>query len=180
MILNETILKDGRLLVLRKSRVSDAQRLLDYLNTVGGESDNLTFGREGCRSLTVAQEADHLEKLNASPNTLSMIGLVGGSIASLSQLRGETPLRVAHNFQLSITVLKAFWGLGIGTASMAELLRFAREHGAKAVHLGVRAGNDVAIRLYEKFGFERTGVHRGFFNINGAYHDEILMDLYLG
>jgi RimJ/RimL family protein N-acetyltransferase len=177
-ILNETILKDGRLLVLRRSRVSDAQQILDYLNVVGGESDNLMFGKEGCRSITVAQEAEHIEKLSSSPNTLLMVGLVGGRIVSLSQIRGETPLRVSHNFQLSITVLKAFWGLGIGTASMAVLLDFARKRGAKAVHLGVRAGNDVAIHLYDKFGFVRAGLHRGFFNINGVYHDEILMDLY--
>lgn len=179
-ILNETILKDGRLLVLRKSRVSDAQRILEYLNLVGGESDNLMFGKDGYRSLTIAQEAEYLEKQNSSPNTLSMVGVVGGKIVSLSQIRGESPQRAAHNFQLSITVLKAFWGLGIGSAAMAEMIRFARERGAKAVHLGVRAGNDVAIRMYEKFGFKSVGMHRGFFNINGVYHDEILMDLYLG
>lgn len=178
-ILKETILKDGRLLVLRKSRVSDAQRILDYLNIVGGESDNLMFGKDGYRSLTVAQEAEYLEKQNSAPNTLSMVGLVGGRIVSVAQVRGETPQRAAHNFQLSITVLKEFWGLGIGSAAMAAMIRFARERGAKAVHLGVRAGNDVAVKLYEKFGFEKAGMHRGFFNIDGKYHDEILMDLYL-
>jgi RimJ/RimL family protein N-acetyltransferase len=179
-IIKETILKDGSLLVLRRSRVSDAQRILDYLNAVGGESNNLMFGRDGYRSLTVAQEAEHLEKLASSPNALSLVGLVGGEIISLSQARGETPQRAAHNFELSITVKKTFWGKGVGSAAMSELIRFAREKGARAIHLGVRAGNDKAIRLYEKFGFVSVGMHRGFFNIDGVFHDEILMDLYLG
>jgi ribosomal protein S18 acetylase RimI-like enzyme len=178
-IMKETILKDGRLLVLRKARISDAQRILGYLNTVGGESNNLMFGKNGC-NLTIAQEAEHLSKLGSSPNTLLLIGLVGREMVSLSQARGETPQRAAHNFQLSITVRKPFWGLGIGSASMAELIHFSRERGVRALHLGVRAGNEVAIKLYEKFGFERVGMHRGFFNIDGVFHDEILMDLYLG
>lgn len=179
-LLCEALLKDGRLLTLRRSRVSDAPQVLKYLNLVGGESDNLMFGKDGYRHLTLVQEADHLEKLSQAPGTLSLVGIVGGEIISLSQIRGEIPQRAAHNFELSITVAKAFWRLGVGSVAMAEMIRFAKEHGARVVHLGVRAGNGAAIKLYEKFGFEKAGVHRDFFNIDGVYHDEILMDLYLG
>ncbi len=176
----EALLKDGRLLMLRRSRASDAQQILGYLNMIGGESENLMFGKDGYRHLTLAQEAEYLDKLSSAPNTLSLTGFVGGEIVSLSQIRGETPQRAAHNFELSITVAKAYWRLGVGSVAMAEMIRFAKEHGARVIHLGVRAGNEAAIRLYEKFGFEKAGVHRDFFNINGVYHDEILMDLYLG
>lgn len=179
-ILCEVLLKDGRLLTLRRSRPSDAQQILKYLNMVGGESDNLMFGKDGYRCLTVAQEAEHLERLCNAPGTLSLVGIVGGEIVSLSQIRGEAPKRAAHNFELSITVAKAYWRLGIGSLVMAEMIRFAKEHGARIIHLGVRAGNEEAIRLYEKFGFYKAGLHRDFFNICGVYHDEILMDLYLG
>lgn len=33
--------------------------------------------------------------------------------------------------------------------------------------------------MYEKSGFEKIGKHKDFFNINGDYDDEILMDLYI-
>lgn len=179
-ILCEALLKDGRLLTLRRSRPFDAPQVLKYLNLVGGESDNLMFGKDGYRHLTLAQEAEHLEKLAQAPNTLSLVGFISGEIVSLSQIRGEAPQRAAHNFELSITVAKAYWRLGVGSVAMAEMIRFAKERGARVIHLGVRAGNGAAIKLYEKFGFERAGVHRDFFNIDGVYHDEILMDLYLG
>ncbi len=176
----EALLRDGRLLTLRRTRPSDAQQILIYLNMVGGESDNLMFGKNGYRHLTLAQEFEHIERLEASPNTLSLTGLVGGEIVSLSQIRAESPRRAAHNFELSITVSKAYWRLGVGSVAMSEMIRFAKEHGARVIHLGVRAGNDAAIKLYEKYGFYKAGIHRDFFNIDGVYYDEILMDLYLG
>ncbi|MDU7441828.1 MAG: GNAT family N-acetyltransferase, partial [Clostridium sp.] len=36
-----------------------------------------------------------------------------------------------------------------------------------------------AIKLYKRHGFVEVGVHKNFFNINGDYYDEILMDLYI-
>lgn len=178
--IKEYSLKNGKLLILRRTCSSDAQQVIDYLNMVGGESDNLMFGKNGFNAMTVAQEAEYLERLNTSPNTLSIAGFVEGQLISLSQIRGEIPKRAAHNFELSISVAKAFWGKGAGSAAMAEMIKFAKEHGAKIIHLGVREGNDSAIRLYEKFGFEQAGIHRDFFNIDGNYYDQILMDLFLG
>lgn len=35
------------------------------------------------------------------------------------------------------------------------------------------------IKLYGKYGFEKIGTHKNFFNIDGNYYDEILMDLYI-
>lgn len=42
-------LKNGKLLTVRKVREDDAEKLIDYLNAVGGESNFLTFGKNGCR-----------------------------------------------------------------------------------------------------------------------------------
>jgi RimJ/RimL family protein N-acetyltransferase len=62
---------------------------------------------------------------------------------------------------LLLTVKKEYWERGIGQAMMAEFFRFAREHGdIKNVHLGVWAGNEAAIRIYEKFGFQKIGMHK--------------------
>lgn len=34
-------------LIIRKARKEDSKALIDYTKIVGGESDNLTFGKEG-------------------------------------------------------------------------------------------------------------------------------------
>lgn len=178
-ILNEVTMKNGQLMILRRPEAEDAEQLLKYLNRVGGESDNLLFGKNGFAHMTVEQEKKHIENMNRTPNTLMMLGVIGGEIVSISQICGKTAPRIAHNFELSITVSRNCWNIGVGTAAMTEMIHFAKEHGAKCVHLGVKANNTLAIRLYEKFGFSKIGVHKDFFNVGGVFYDELLMDLYL-
>jgi len=70
--------------------------------------------------------------------------------------------------------------MGIGTAVMEELIDFAKNNNTiKTISLGVKASNKKAQHLYEKLGFKEVGVHKNFFNIDGNYYDEILMDLYV-
>ena len=37
-------LSDNKNIEIRKARKGDAQNILNYLNIIGGESENLTFG----------------------------------------------------------------------------------------------------------------------------------------
>ena len=63
---------------------------------------------------------------------------------------------------------------------MKELIEFAKMNGrTEIIHLGVKADNVNAIKLYKNMGFEEIGVYKKFFKINGLYYDEILMNLYL-
>jgi ribosomal-protein-alanine N-acetyltransferase len=57
---------------------------------------------------------------------------------------------------------------GVGTAMLTALLRDADARGAAHVDLEVRAGNEAAIRLYERHGFVRIGVRRGYYQPSGA------------
>ena len=52
---------------------------------------------------------------------------------------------------------------GYAEAVTSELLRIAFEKQLEQVALEVRVSNEGAIRLYEKLGFERAGVRRGFY-----------------
>ena len=44
------------------------------------------------------------------------------------------------------------------------LMREAREDGVQAFTLEVRAGNKIAINLYESLGFRTEGVRRGYYD----------------
>jgi len=59
-------------------------------------------------------------------------------------------------------------GHGIGTALLVALLDEADSRGANHVDLEVRADNASAIRLYERHGFGRVGVRRGYYQPSGA------------
>ena len=70
---NMEALKNGQILTLRKPTVDDAERMVKYLNIVGGESDNLLFGAGEFR-LTVDQERSFIENLNQDPNSFMVLG----------------------------------------------------------------------------------------------------------
>lgn len=54
-------------------------------------------------------------------------------------------------------------GGGIGSHLMSALIGRARELGAGAVLLEVRVDNAPALALYDRFGFERMGRRRGYY-----------------
>ena len=178
-ILNKIILKNGIELILREPTVEDAEGMVKYLNNVGGESDNLLFGKDEFR-LTVEEEREYVKNVSNDANTLMILGIIDNNIVSVAQISAMSRKRIAHNCEIAISIKKEYWGMGIGSAVMAELINFAKAHeNIKIISLGVKASNKTGIKLYEKFGFERVGMHKNFFNINGEFDDEYLMDLYL-
>jgi ribosomal-protein-alanine N-acetyltransferase len=73
----------------------------------------------------------------------------------------------------TLAVRRAAWGSGIGTTLLTALLDEAARRGLTQVELEVRADNDRAQRLYERFGFERVGVRRGYYQPSNT--DAIVM-----
>lgn len=149
----------------------DAAEVIDYMKLLGGETDNLTFGAEGFPT-TVEEEAEYLEEASNSSDTAIFVARDNGRIvgdASLSRM----PRRMKHRGDLGIGVLKEYWGRGIGTLLMSEIVRFAGENSFDVIDLQVRCDNAAAIHLYEKFGFRKFGTHPSFFKIGD---DEIPFD----
>lgn len=62
---------------------------------------------------------------------------------------------------------------GIGGFLMQSLIRLAGERGITTIHLEVRAGNSGAIRLYERSGFTRDGIRKGYYS--DPVEDALLM-----
>lgn len=52
---------------------------------------------------------------------------------------------------------------GIGAVLLTALLEEAVRRGSESVFLEVRADNDAAHRLYERFGFERVGIRKRYY-----------------
>ena len=61
--LKEVKLKNGQMLTLRKPTVDYAEKMVNYLNSVGGESDNLLFGKNEFH-LSVEQEKEYIKMVN--------------------------------------------------------------------------------------------------------------------
>lgn len=172
-------LKNGLDLQVEKALISDAGAILEYLNKVGGESDNLLFGENEFK-MTVADEEQFIKNMENSKTSALFVGKIDEKVICLGSIMSPPRARIAHQAEIAISVKKEFWGLGIGSELMETMISFAKENKqTEIIHLGVKADNEVAQNLYKKLGFIEIGRFKNFFKIQDKYFDEILMNLYL-
>ena len=173
------VLINGMELLISKATKDDAEAIIKYLNLVGGESDNLLFGKNGFH-MDVESEEKFIENVNQSDKSALFVGKVNAEIVCVGSIQSPNRERISHQCDLAISVKRHFWNKGIGTELMKTLTNFAKQtKQIEIIHLGVRSDNINAIRLYKKMGFCEIGLYKNFFKINGEYADEILMNLYL-
>ena len=166
------------MLEFREAKESDAQALLTHLGKVGAETDNLTFGKEGFR-ISPEREARFINRFIKNEDEIMLVAMDGDVVVANGVIERERIPRLSHISRLTITVLKNYWGQGIGSRLMKMMIDFCVSTDAKVISLEVRSDNDRAVKLYEKFGFETIGLYKKFFKINGEYHDAYLMQLIL-
>ena len=84
--------------------------------------------------------------------------------------------RRRHAGKIGISVTDAWQGKGVGKALMEAAIDLADKWlNLTRLELEVYSDNDAAIRLYERFGFEREGVLRQHAFRDGCYVDSIMM-----
>ena len=165
-------------IIYRTAAASDAAELLNYLKVVGSETDNLTFGSEGI-PFTVEQEEALLARMEKSPHSRFFLAIDGNRIIGNACVNGSGNPRFMHRKNLAITVLRDYWGQGVGTALMEKMIAFGRETGAELLSLEVRSDNERAKALYRKFGFTTFGTFPKYFKIGGQYYSVDCMTLEL-
>ncbi len=173
-------LKDGRLCKIRNAKVADAEMMLNYMDKVAGESDNLTFG-SGELNLTIEDEVRFLEGIIDAGNKCSFLALMGDEIVSVLNFAGGHRPRISHVGEFGVSVLKDYWGNGIGRHMVECMLEWASRSGEVAkINLQVREDNDHAIRLYKSLGFVVEGMTTRSFKINGIYYKNYHMGIEVG
>lgn len=173
------ILKNGNDFQVRKAVPQDAEEIICYLNQVGGESDNLLFGKNGFH-MSVEEEKEYIEGVNNSDTSCLLVGILENKIVSLVSITGSSRSRINHHGEIAVSVLKKYWGQGIAGEMIKQIISFAKNTAViKVVQLEVRSDNQKAIHLYEKLGFKKWGTYEKFFKIEEQYYDADYMNLYL-
>ncbi|MBW8487426.1 ribosomal protein S18-alanine N-acetyltransferase [Actinomadura sp. PM05-2] len=98
-----------------------------------------------------------------------VVAELGGEIVGYAGLAAAADQADVQTIGVRADVREA----GIGTLLLTDLVEEAGRRGADEVFLEVRAGNDPAIRLYERFGFERVGLRKRYYQPSGT--DAIVM-----
>ena len=65
-----------------------------------------------------------------------------------------------------VAVHSDYRGLGIGSMLVSELLSLCQKDGINSFTLEVRRSNEIAQKLYRKYGFEERGIRKNYYEDN--------------
>ena len=164
-------LKNGAVCRLRNAEARDGQAVLGIFNLTHGETDYLLSYPDGC-TFDAAQESRFLAGKAESGNEIEIVAEVNGEIAGTAGIDAiGSQYKLRHRAEFGIGIARKFWGQGIGSRLMEEMIAYAKENGITKINLRVRADNERAKALYRKFGFEKEGDDRRMMEIDGEYFD---------
>ncbi len=101
-----------------------------------------------------------LDSLKLS-NTIFLVACDGQEIVGYAGMY----LSVDEGEIVNVAVAQNMRRKGIGDALLDEMAECAAKKGAQRIVLEVRVSNEPAIRLYEKHGYVRCGVRKGFYEL---------------
>lgn len=139
-------------ILLRHPEIGDAKSILDYLKQVVSETEFLLRTVEECDDNVEAEET-YIQHMRHSKDECMIVVQHDSKIIGLCNVGLKKRLKMKHRATLGISILKDYWGYGIGSIMMDEMIRIATDLGAIRLELEVIEGNDRAIALYEKKGF---------------------------
>ena len=88
--------------------------------------------------------------------------------------------KVAHRARCGISILKEYWGMGIGRVLIEASIDCARQAGYTQLELEAVADNERAVSLYRRAGFEEYGRNpRGYRSPSAGYQELVYMRLEL-
>ncbi|WP_165003839.1 MULTISPECIES: GNAT family N-acetyltransferase [unclassified Enterococcus] len=167
--------------ILREAIPDDSQALLSMMRQAGKETDFLVVDEEGLL-LSPEHLAIELGYLYESENNLLLVAVEGTKIIGVASIKAESRFRVSHIGEVGISILKEYWGLGLGTMLLEETIYWAEKSGVLfRLELDVQVRNERAIHLYRKAGFEiEARMARGVRTDEGVFLDVYKMSRLIG
>ncbi|HFI0230752.1 TPA: N-acetyltransferase family protein [Streptococcus suis] len=153
---------------------ADAVAFIDFMNQVASETDYLVMDESGFRFSPEEMERI-FEAGIENPGELCLLAKVGSEVIGAISVKSSKQFRISHIGNIFIAIKKDYWGHGLGTILLDEVIEWAQEMEIlKRLELTVQVRNQAAVHLYQKMGFMIEGTQ-----VRGARTDEgEWLDLY--
>lgn len=173
-------LKNGKEALIRNGDEADGETVFDVFNRTHEETDYLLSYPEE-NSLDPEQEAQFLKEKTISSNETELVAVIDGRIAGTAGIEAVgNKYKLKHRAEFGISVLKEYWGLGLGKALTMACIQCARDAGYDQLELNVVAENERALSMYRALGFVEFGRNpKGFNSKNTGYQELVYMLLEL-
>ena len=158
---------------IRHALPSDAAALVELAAAVSSEPGGWLITSNGWR--TVTDERRFLKAVRRYPHAAVFVVESDGAVVGRMSLARDTHPASRHVADLGLMVAASHRRLGIGRGLLDQAVAWAREAGVRKIELHVFPWNEPAIRLYERFGFEREGYRRAHYIRDDEELDAILM-----
>ena len=177
----ETItLKNGDSAIIRNGEAADGEEVLYVFDKTHEETDFL-YTYPGETDITAEAEGKFLQGKTDSDNEVELLAIVDGKVVGLAGFGSVgDKFKVRHRADFGISILKDYWGLGIGKALTKACIECAKTGGYTQLELNAVAENEAALNLYKKMGFVEFGRNpRGFNSRITGYQEVVYMRLEL-
>jgi RimJ/RimL family protein N-acetyltransferase len=160
---------------IRPAHPRDAEQFLEVLREVAAE-------RRYIATEEVRWRPRELRKRFRRPWTeqaATLVAVADGRVVGSLGIRREDWRNNRHIATFGMSIIEDWRGRGVGSALLAEALRWARGVGVEKVSLTVYPHNTRAVALYRKFGFVDEGRLSGQSKKSYGYDDEVIMSRWL-
>lgn len=159
---------------IRPIREDDAQDYLELGKQLDRETKFMLYEPEE-RHIALEEQRERIRRSLASDNKILLVAEASGRLVGFISANGGDQKRKRHQAHITVGILQAYTGQGLGTRLFTELEKWAHENRLHRLELTVMSHNQRGIALYKKMGFieEGTKVHSLF--IDGEYIDELYM-----
>lgn len=101
-------------------------------------------------------------------------------IAAIATISSTYKAKGKHVGILGIVVKEEYWGRGLGTTMINDLIEWCKGNNiTKKISLVTSENNYGALELYKKLGFVEEGVLKKETYIDGEFHDLISMGVFI-
>lgn len=164
--------------VIREAVPEDGDKILSVLRIIGSETPFLIMDEKGLEMDSEAMR-ENLANLYESPNNVLLVALVNDKVVGTASVKASSKSRMEHIGEIGISILKDYWGFGLGSLMMEEIILWSKESQViRRLELTVQDRNQRAIHVYEKLGFKTEAImSRGAKTDDGVFLDVHLMSL---
>ncbi|TMW74109.1 GNAT family N-acetyltransferase [Alteribacter natronophilus] len=127
---------------------------------------------------TVEEEQAFIKEMKEKNNMYTVVEIDGSVYGLARLLRGDLKMK-RHTALFRTWLAVPAQGKGLGKKLMEYTLDWGKRNGLYKICLTVFAKNEVAVKLYERFGFVVEGVQKDQIYIDHEYDDEIFMAYFI-